>query len=364
MRFLRLRHAIGARLRRWLIPAARPTGGETPLVRARRLGARIGEGTRIIGQIDEVNPHLIRMGRHCVLGAGAALLSHCPLRGARGVEIGDHVWIGYGAIVLPGVAIGSISIVGAGAVVTRDVPPRSVVAGSPARVLRKLADDAAARLVSDLESGRAIGADTATQRHASAGPAHLWEQKRAFQIAFLRRVGLEPRHRLLDLGCGTLRGGIPLIAYLEPGHYTGIELRSDVLEEGRRELAEAGLEDRRPDLRVCGDLRALGLEGRFDYALAFSVLIHMADEIAETALTFVARHLAPSGTFYANVNLGSAPERRWQGFPVVWRPRAFYDRLAERAGLRLAEVGRLRDLGHVTGDAAADAQAMLRFTVK
>lgn len=363
MYLLRVRRAIGARLMRWLALPLRAEG-ETPLVRARRLGARIGEGTRVIGQIDEVNPHLIHMGRHCVLGAGAALLSHCPLRGAQGVKIGDHVWIGYGAIVLPGVEIGCVSIVGAGAVVTRNVPPRSVVAGSPARVLRSLTDDEAARLVRELESGGAIGADAAAQRHALVGPAHVWELKRDFQIAFLRSVGLAPQHRLLDLGCGTLRGGIPLIAYLEPGHYTGLELRADVLEEGRRELAEAGLEDRRPDLRVCGDLAALELRRQFDLVWAFSVLIHMSDAIAGTALAFVSRHLAPSGAFYANVNLGDAAERRWQGFPVVSRRFAFYEQLALRAGLRVVELGRLHDLGHVSGDAAADAQAMLRFTVK
>lgn len=47
--------------------------------------------------------------------------------------IGDNVWIGSGAVILPGVTLGSGCIVGAGAVVTRDVPPRTVVTGAPAR---------------------------------------------------------------------------------------------------------------------------------------------------------------------------------------------------------------------------------------
>lgn len=50
--------------------------------------------------------------------------------------IGSDVWIGYGAIVLSGVHIGDSAIVAAGAVVTRDVPENSVVAGNPARVIR------------------------------------------------------------------------------------------------------------------------------------------------------------------------------------------------------------------------------------
>jgi acetyltransferase-like isoleucine patch superfamily enzyme len=53
------------------------------------------------------------------------------------VRIGNHVWIGARAMVLRGVTIGDGAIVGAGAVVTRDVPPRTLVAGVPARVIRE-----------------------------------------------------------------------------------------------------------------------------------------------------------------------------------------------------------------------------------
>jgi acetyltransferase-like isoleucine patch superfamily enzyme len=56
--------------------------------------------------------------------------------------IGSDVWIGYRAIIMQGVAIGPGAVVGAGAVVTRDVPPYAIVAGSPARLLRYRFDDA------------------------------------------------------------------------------------------------------------------------------------------------------------------------------------------------------------------------------
>ncbi len=52
------------------------------------------------------------------------------------VTIGDDVWIGGRVIILPGVSIGNGSIIGAGAVVTKDVPPYSITAGNPARVVR------------------------------------------------------------------------------------------------------------------------------------------------------------------------------------------------------------------------------------
>ncbi|HJU04769.1 MAG TPA: NAD(P)H-binding protein [Nitrospiraceae bacterium] len=54
------------------------------------------------------------------------------------IRIGNDVWIGGGAIILPGVTIGDGSVVGAGSVVVHDVPPASVVVGNPARIVRTL----------------------------------------------------------------------------------------------------------------------------------------------------------------------------------------------------------------------------------
>lgn len=65
-----------------------------------------------------------------------------PSSGVRPVVLGDDVWVGARATILKGVRIGDRSIVGAASVVTRDVPPDAVVAGNPARVIRRLGDGA------------------------------------------------------------------------------------------------------------------------------------------------------------------------------------------------------------------------------
>jgi phosphonate metabolism protein (transferase hexapeptide repeat family) len=62
-------------------------------------------------------------------------------RRSKPVSLGHDVWIGHGAIVLPGVTIGTGAAVGAGTIVTKDVPPFAVVAGNPGRVLRKRFSD-------------------------------------------------------------------------------------------------------------------------------------------------------------------------------------------------------------------------------
>jgi maltose O-acetyltransferase len=56
------------------------------------------------------------------------------------VEIGNDVWIGAASIIMPGIRVGNGAIIGAGAIVTRDVPDYAVVAGNPARLIRSRLD--------------------------------------------------------------------------------------------------------------------------------------------------------------------------------------------------------------------------------
>jgi maltose O-acetyltransferase len=90
----------------------------------------------------------IRIGAHVLLGPAVQLCAATHTVEAetrrRGLEyalpitIGDDVWLGGGVIVLPGVTIGSRAVIGAGSVVTRDVPADVVAVGNPCRPLRRL----------------------------------------------------------------------------------------------------------------------------------------------------------------------------------------------------------------------------------
>lgn len=64
------------------------------------------------------------------------------LEAAKPIVIGNNVWLGGGVIILPGITVGDNTVVGAGAVVTRDLPANAVAVGNPARVVRMLEDDA------------------------------------------------------------------------------------------------------------------------------------------------------------------------------------------------------------------------------
>ncbi len=108
----------------------------------------IGDYTRIGLHNTIIGP--VTIGSHVNLAQGITItaLNHnfddSSLRidqqgvGTQPVVIGDDVWIGANAVVLPGVSIGSHTVIAAGAVVTRDVPPHSLAAGVPATIKKKI----------------------------------------------------------------------------------------------------------------------------------------------------------------------------------------------------------------------------------
>lgn len=200
------------------------------------------------------------------------------------------------------------------------------------------------------------------KRHALVGDGKLWKMKRNFQFHFLLQNGLKDDHKFLDIGCGTLRGGIPIIKYLQHGNYYGIEVRENVLAEAKRELKETGLEIKNPHLLYFKHFSDLALDVKFDVMFAFSVLIHLEDTVAESCFEFVSNFLDENGVFYANVNLGRFKDGNWLGFPVVYRTLDFYENLANKYGMIVKTIGNLKELGHDTGKASDVHQMMIEIS--
>lgn len=100
------------------------------------IGAVIGEGTMI--DMNVVLGGRATVGKNCHIGAGTVLAGVIEPPSAMPVIIEDDVLIGANAVVLEGVTVGKGSVVAAGAVVTKDVPPYTVVAGTPARKIKDI----------------------------------------------------------------------------------------------------------------------------------------------------------------------------------------------------------------------------------
>lgn len=124
----------------------------------------LGEDSRILPPITAVHAERVSIGDHSIIMPGVLLMAYGGIRIGNNVQISSQVklltnnhdlkdpmvlvcrpvvledgcWVGTGAFILPGVTVGSGAIVGAGSVVTRDVEPRTIVAGNPAKVIRRL----------------------------------------------------------------------------------------------------------------------------------------------------------------------------------------------------------------------------------
>src|SRR4051794_4058891 len=111
---------------------------------------------------DRTYPKGVHVGRNSWVALEAVILTHDRTRGLYlQTRIGENCFVGARSLVLPRVTVGDNSIVAAGAVVTRDVPPQSIVAGNPARVVRSDIDV--------IEYGRYRNADETTHALKAQG---------------------------------------------------------------------------------------------------------------------------------------------------------------------------------------------------
>ena len=140
-----------ARLVRELIPAA----GEAVWIEPPfycEYGTNITLGDRVFFNFNCVvlDVASVRVGSGVLFGPAVQIYAATHPLGAaerrtgleygRAVEIGDDVWVGGGAIICPGVRVGARAVIGAGSVVTRDIPAGVLAAGNPCRVIREIGE--------------------------------------------------------------------------------------------------------------------------------------------------------------------------------------------------------------------------------
>lgn len=115
---------------------------------ARHAGVIMGKQNRIESKFWSSEPYLITIGSNCALTEGTKIFTHGGARVARGkypdfdvfgkVVLGNRVYVGTGAMIMPGVTIGDNVLIAAGSVVTKSIPSNVVVAGNPAKYICSL----------------------------------------------------------------------------------------------------------------------------------------------------------------------------------------------------------------------------------
>lgn len=131
----------------------------------------------------------------------------------------------------------------------------------------------------------------------------MWDEIGQLQFEFMVRRGLRPEHRLLDLGCGSFRGGVRFVPYLEPRNYFGIDISRDLMDAGyANEIVPAGLADRFPPTNyfASADFDAASFGVSFDRVLALSVFTHLTFNHIRVCLERLAPCVKQGGEFYAS----------------------------------------------------------------
>ena len=135
----------------------------------------------------------------------------------------------------------------------------------------------------------------------TGGPLRYFEIAGRLQLATLLREGIYPQSKLLDLGCGCLRGGYWLIHFLDPGCYFGIEPATKMLQQGIDNVLEAeALEEKKPrfDTNDGFDMSVFGV--KFDIVLARSIWSHASKRQIVAMLEAFLANSSPDAFFLAS----------------------------------------------------------------
>jgi len=135
----------------------------------------------------------------------------------------------------------------------------------------------------------------------------FWEEIGRLQFDFLVAEGLRPEHVLLDVGCGSLRGGVYFIPYLDRGHYLGIDKERLLIRRGlRTELDAAVRREKDPQFVVSDDFEFERFPVRPDFALAQSLFTHLPAGVITRCLEKL-RAFSPGCRLYATFAEVDAP---------------------------------------------------------
>lgn len=199
-----------------------------------------------------------------------------------------------------------------------------------------------------------LDADFEQEAEALVGPPGQWRARRDLQLSFLSQFGLAKKDRFLDLGCGSLRLGLPLIDYLNVCNYTGVDIDPDCISVSRRLISLFDLHHKSPRIFLS---RTFGLEELeqkpcFDIIWIFQVLIHLTNSHVEQAMRSISVFLADGGSAYGSAKIDDSLETisrkgDWRQYAYVHAPLSYYKKVCSKMGLQIQEIGAFNSDGWI-----------------
>jgi cyclopropane fatty-acyl-phospholipid synthase-like methyltransferase len=179
----------------------------------------------------------------------------------------------------------------------------------------------------------------------------LWEEMGALQFDFLLSRGLQETDKVLDLGCGALRGGIRILEFLQKGHYFGLDINRSLLEAAHVELMERALEFKNPKLMLSSNFNIQDFGLKFDFILSVSLFTHLPFPKISECLNKIRDSLELDGLYFSSF---FEAENSQFANPVEQKPSsiisypdkdpfhqtfASFEKLGQQTGLNVSYIG-------------------------
>jgi len=182
------------------------------------------------------------------------------------------------------------------------------------------------------------------------GPLGVWPHLQQYQFNALTRLGLEPHHSVIDIGCGPITVGLALISYLDRGNYVGLDSLPEPLAASYRRIAKHGLADKNPSLVCSSTFGKRELDNRqFDFVWMSQLSYHLDDAQMRQLFEQACAMMTEDSVFLADVidpGLQIDADLTWRGFSYHLRPIAFYEEMAQQFSLSVQRRGTLLDYGY------------------
>ncbi len=140
------------------------------------------------------------------------------------------------------------------------------------------------------------------EMEAMVGPLGFWKELQSYQMHTLCSLGLKPEHRLIDIGCGPLQGGIPCIRYLNSNGYTGIDIMPNRIRAAYNQISRHDLGEKNPRILYSESFGDQELTNdTFDFMWASQIIYNLNAVWIERLFAFISRRLKPGGKFLGDI---------------------------------------------------------------
>ena len=183
-----------------------------------------------------------------------------------------------------------------------------------------------------------------------------WEEIGRLQFDFLKKMGLKPNHCLLDIGCGSLRGSIYYIKYLNKNNYIGLDKESKLIELGiKNELDKKIFLKKDPTFLINDKFDFSEINNEPDFSIAQSLFTHLNPGDIRLCLKNLSEILTKNHSFFATFKKGNSflNTKNSNSFSVFYYSIKTLNKIANEVGWKTEYVG---DFGHPRN------QEIMKFT--